>query len=51
MGRLVIYCVWMLLLVLKFSSGFYLPGLAPVSFCEDKDQKDKCKVKTNVIKT
>lgn len=24
--------------------GFYLPGLAPVSFCKDGQETDKCKV-------
>lgn len=30
-------------------SGFYLPGLAPVSFCEDVKGGDDCQVNLTIV--
>lgn len=35
-----------LLLVAPFCAAFYLPGLAPVSFCEEGEESEGCKVRT-----
>lgn len=34
-----------LLLVAPLGAAFYLPGLAPVSFCEESEQTESCKVR------
>lgn len=34
-----------LLLVAPFGAAFYLPGLAPVSFCEEGEETESCKVR------
>ena len=43
------YCFKMLLLIvlapyLTYTRGFYLPGVAPVSFCEDGSGQENCQV-------
>lgn len=34
-----------LLLVAPLGAAFYLPGLAPVSFCEEGEETESCKVR------
>ncbi|XP_063288071.1 transmembrane 9 superfamily member 2-like [Pelobates fuscus] len=42
-GRLCLSLFIFTLLCLERSAGFYLPGLAPVSFCEENSETDNCK--------
>lgn len=36
--------IYFLLWFVHVTESFYLPGLAPVSFCKDAERNDKCKV-------
>lgn len=36
-----------LLLVAPLGAAFYLPGLAPVSFCEEGEETESCKVRAS----
>jgi hypothetical protein len=37
--------LYILTLIVTLTEGFYLPGLAPVVYCEKSANNDKCQVK------
>jgi transmembrane 9 superfamily protein 2/4 len=46
LGRTMIVPSVLLLLGIEIAEAFYLPGLAPVNFCEEKFKKPSCPVMT-----